>query len=72
MYRAHQEPSMIQGRTGRAGESQRHSRFVSGLGVGMAGTRVQLLRVALETPCSFSLTHASGHSAKVMLSWEGR
>lgn len=38
----------------------------------MAGTRVQLLRVAFEALCSFSLRHASGHSAKVMLSWESR
>lgn len=72
MHRACQESSVIQGRTGHAGESQRPSRFVSGLGVGMAGTRMQLLRVALEAPCSFSLRYASGHSAKVMLSWEGR
>lgn len=72
IHRAHQESSVIQGRTVRVGESQRHSCFVLGLGVGMADTSVQLLRVALEAPCSFSLRHASGHSVKVMLSWEGR
>lgn len=38
----------------------------------MAGSRVQLLRVAPKAPCSFSLRHASSHRAKVMLSWEGR